>query len=142
MKKIIGICNCEAVSFELIGKVPSFYRCYCSLCQKATGTASNTATIIHIENFRWLSGESIISKWQKKSGFRSDFCSVCGSPVPNESLNSEYMWVPAGLIANLSTKVVADLCFNTKASWSLHQSAEKRFESLPNDLQKFIHKLA
>ena len=77
-----GECLCGSVSFEIEGDLPNLYQCHCSLCRKATGSSANAATLVNEEHFRWLSGQSEIRSFQKPTGYRSDFCSVCGSPVP------------------------------------------------------------
>ena len=93
-----GACLCGAVSFELDGPLPKFYRCHCSLCRRQSGTAGNAATLVATERFRWRSGQTQVGSWTKASGFRSDFCRACGSPLPNPLRGQPYMWVPAGLL--------------------------------------------
>src|SRR5579859_2238045 len=85
-----GKCLCEAVEFEIIGSNPKLYQCHCSLCRKQGGSTSNTATVVAFENFRWVSGQERISSFVKPTGFRSDFCSMCGSTVPNPLRNTPY----------------------------------------------------
>ncbi|MEQ9547444.1 MAG: hypothetical protein RIK85_15685 [Marinobacter sp.] len=46
--------------------------------RKATGSAANAATFVQQQHFRWLSGQDRITSFQKPTGYRSDFCSVCG----------------------------------------------------------------
>jgi hypothetical protein len=76
------------------------------------------AAIISAEKFRWLSGTELVSSWKKDTGFRSDFCSRCGSPVPNPLRNIPYVWVPAGLLENGGElEIVAHLCVSSKATW-------------------------
>ena len=108
-----GECLCGNVKFEISEKVRNFYQCHCSLCRKATGASANTATFVQGEAFRWISGESDIKSYKKPSGYRSDFCSVCGSLVPNSLRDSGMVWVPAGLL----NEPIA-----SKVSVHLHQS--------------------
>ncbi|MFT5594363.1 MAG: hypothetical protein ACI8SR_002752 [Oceanicoccus sp.] len=78
-----GTCNCGRVSFEVSEDIKKLYQCHCSLCQKQSGSTSNTAAIVGESDFKWLSGLDSITHWKKDSGFTSDFCTTCGSPVPN-----------------------------------------------------------
>ena len=56
--------------------------------------------------------------YSKDSGFRSDFCSNCGSPVPNPLQQTDYYWIPAGLIEDSeSLEIVSHLFLSSKASW-------------------------
>jgi len=72
------------------------------------------------------------------SGFRSDFCSVCGSPVPNPLKSFPYVWIPAGLLEDEGKlEIVAHLCVASKASWDATDFEGNCYEQLP-DLQEFI----
>lgn len=127
-----GKCLCERIAFEIVGGVPTLYQCHCSLCRKQGGAASNTAAIIANDQFRWLSGEEHISSWTSATGFRSDFCSHCGSPVPNPLGDKPYYWVPAGLLdGEHALKVVAHLYVGSKASWDVVASPGSQYETMP-----------
>lgn len=137
-----GECLCGGVAFETLGSIPKFYQCHCSLCRKQGGSSSNTATIVAAGNFRWLRGTEIISSWVKDTGFRSDFCSRCGSPVPNPLRNSPYVWVPAGLLdANAPLEICAHLFVGSKAAWDTMASPQVKYKTTPEltELIEFIH---
>lgn len=113
-----GECLCGAVKFEIEGKLPNLYQCHCSLCRKATGSSANAATFVSQESFRWLSGQEAISSFQKPTGYRSDFCSTCGSPVPNQLRGMNLIWVPAGLLEDsFDAAVNVHLHLGSAASW-------------------------
>nr|WP_269749631.1 GFA family protein [Vibrio navarrensis] len=65
--------------------MPPIYQCHCSLCRKVSGSSSNSALIVEASNFKWCSGEHQIRSFSTSSGFKSEFCCQCGSPVPNIS---------------------------------------------------------
>lgn len=140
-----GQCLCGQVSFELLGDAPRLYQCHCSLCRKQGGSASNTATIVADEKFRWLAGRQLIRSWVKDSGFRSDFCSCCGSPLPNPLRNLPYYWVPAGLLEfnalDAGLAVVAHLHLASKAAWDGADAAATGFAAMPGfaDLLDLLH---
>jgi hypothetical protein len=131
---MFGNCLCGKISFEIDRKNIKLYQCHCSLCRKQSGSYSNAATIIENEKFRFLTGNELINSWVKESGFRSDFCSVCGSPVPNPLRNTNFYWVPAGLLedSNPANKVVFHLCLNSKASWAPFGLNTENHEELPS----------
>ena len=115
-----GKCLCGLVEFEVEGTLPRLYQCHCALCRKQGGSSSNTATIVNAENFRWLSGQEPISSWVKDTGYRSDFCSKCGSPVPNPLRSSPYYWVPVGLLDDdQQLEIAAHLFVGSKAPWDV-----------------------
>lgn len=128
-----GQCLCGKVEFEIDGNRFKLYQCHCSLCRKQSGSQSNAATIVPNEKFRWLRGIENISSWKKESGFRSDFCSACGSPVPNPLRGLPYFWVPAGLLeSGGSLKIAAHLCVASKAAWELASLQGACYDKLPN----------
>lgn len=114
-----GECLCGEVSFQIDGDLPNLYQCHCSLCRKVTGSSANAATFVDSDNFRWVSGQDKISSFQKPTGYRSDFCSNCGSPVPNQLRGMELMWVPAGLLDGpLDSAVSVHLHLDSAANWA------------------------
>lgn len=128
-----GSCLCGAVEFEILGPLAKLYQCHCSLCRKQGGSASNTATVVRAENLRWLAGEELISSWVKESGFRSNFCSRCGSPLPNPLREKPFFWVPVGLLDEgpQPLEIVAQLYVGSKASWDDRVGPGVPFETMP-----------
>lgn len=56
-----GKCNCGTVAFEVLGPLPAMYKCFCTLCQKQSGTASNAATIVRENAFQWIRGAKTVT---------------------------------------------------------------------------------
>ena len=136
-----GKCLCNAVEFEIIGAIPKLYQCHCSLCRKQGGSTSNTATVVAFENFRWLSGQERISSFIMPTGFRSDFCSTCGSTVPNPLRNTPYVWVPAGLFeGSEKLEIAVHLYVDSRASWDTVALSGTLHETMP-EMLAFIHEL-
>ena len=137
-----GKCLCETVEFEITGGIPKLYQCHCSLCRKQGGSTSNTATIIAMENFRWISGEKNIGSYVKPTGFRSDFCSRCGSTVPNPLRRTRYYWVPSGMLeGSEKLEIVAHLYADSRASWDTAPLSGKVYDTMPEDMIAFIRTL-
>lgn len=130
---MFGQCLCGEVQFEISGEIPNLYQCHCKLCRKQGGSSANAATIIDKDQFSWRSGEESISHYKKTTGFSSDFCSICGSPVPNKLRDSHLIWVPAGLLENDEKfKVVAHIYTQSKANWDDISSSAKLFDEMPS----------
>lgn len=131
-----GNCLCGAVSFELSGVLPLIYQCHCSLCRQVSGSSSNSALIIKESQFKWCTGEHQIKSFSTHSGFKSEFCSQCGSPVPNMSSSGESYWVPAGLLTEaVDTKVAAHVYVGSHANWDVGfvNDGIPQFETMPNE---------
>ncbi len=128
-----GHCLCTQVQFEVAGTDFKLYQCHCSLCRRQSGSSANAATIAAGRNFRWLQGENLISSWMKPSGFRADFCSVCGSPVPNPLRNLPWIWVPAGLLENSEKlQIIAHLHMASRAPWDSSVPQGTCHETVPD----------
>ncbi|KGJ86767.1 GFA family protein [Colwellia psychrerythraea] len=136
-----GSCNCGSVSFNVSGKVAALYQCHCKLCQKQSGSTSNTATIVKESDFSWVAGSDSISHWQKASGFTSDFCKHCGCPVPNRLRESNYYWIPMGLVENVDIKITTHLCCSSKANWDEISDGGIKHDDMPPSLDNFIKSL-
>lgn len=136
-----GECLCQAVAFEITGPIPKLYQCHCSLCRKQGGSVSNTATVVALANFRWLSGAENITSYVKPTGFRSDFCATCGSTVPNPLRNTPYMWVPSGILdASEQLEIAVHLYVGSRASWDTGPLTGTLHETMP-EMRTFIQSL-
>ena len=127
-----GSCLCGAIRFEVDGPFPMLYQCHCSLCRKQGGSVSNTGLIIAADKFRWLEGEALVTQWARSTGFRSWFCSSCGSPVPNPLRDTGYVWVPSGLLDDDGPlEIGAQLYVGSKAEWDGLPAGGTHFETAP-----------
>ena len=136
-----GQCLCGAVRFSLEVEPRYFYRCHCSLCRKQTGVGHNLATLVKADEFRWLAGQALISSWQKPSGYRNDFCSACGSTVPNPLRQTPYFWIPLGLLdVELSSVCIGDFCTDDAMPWDQHRSPNSH-RAAPESLEFILQAL-
>jgi len=130
---MIGKCLCGEVQFEIAGEIPNLYQCHCSLCRKVTGSSANAATFVDQENYKWLSGQDNIRSYIKETGFRSDFCNTCGSPVPNKLRDTAKYWIPAGLLEEVEgLEVVEHIYTNSKAQWDIIGGHGTQHEEIPS----------
>lgn len=121
-----GSCLCKSVEFQLSDSPSLFYRCHCSLCRKQSGVGYNLATLVKDSQFRWVKGENCIASWSKPTGYRTDFCRVCGSTVPNRLRGMPYVWVPVGLLDEpVEMTCVGDFCTEDSMPWDQTQSSRQ-----------------
>lgn len=127
-----GKCLCGETSFEIKGVLPNLYQCHCSLCRKVTGSSANAATLINKNNLIWLSGCNSVKSYEEPTGFRSNFCAQCGSPVPNVVKGTDVYWIPAGLLDDDSRiKVVAHILTGSKAEWDNISDDVVQYKGMP-----------
>lgn len=127
---MLGKCLCGTVQFNVGRESLKVYQCHCSLCRKQSGTCSNLGAIVPNESFQFLNGSEEVTSWVKETGFRSDFCSRCGSPVPNPLREMDYYWIPVGLFEeDAQIELVSHIFLDSKAHWEKeYPDAEKHPE--------------
>jgi len=128
---IKGSCLCGCVEFSLKDISNNIYQCHCSLCRKQGGSASNSGTIVPMNQLTWIKGSELIKSWVKESGFTSSFCSNCGSPVPNQLRDLDYYWIPVGTLEDGPFNIVANIYIDSKASWGVVSPTGKKFNTMP-----------
>lgn len=77
--QLTGRCLCEAISYQIDGPLGPIFNCHCSKCRRWHGAAFRTRTSIRRSQFRWLSGEHLLARFQSSDNVTKTFCSVCGS---------------------------------------------------------------
>lgn len=76
-----GSCLCGGVRYEIAGAIGPALNCHCSMCRKVTGAAFRSRVGVAAENFRWLSGEDLLSRYPSSPGTIRTFCRVCGATL-------------------------------------------------------------
>jgi len=129
-----GKCLCGEVQFALSGELPDLYQCHCSLCRKVSGSSANAAFVIDLEQLSWIEGEELVQKYQSDTGYKSHFCSRCGSPLPNLTANDSAWWVPVGLLEyGEGLRVGAHLFVGSRAPWDVIVDSGEHFDEMPDD---------
>ena len=128
-----GKCLCGGVQFVLSGELPNLYQCHCSLCRKVTGSSANAAFRIDLAQLSWIEGEALVQKFESDTGFKSHFCSRCGSPLPNLTAADSAWWVPVGLLEETEElQVAAHLFVGSRAAWDVIVSSGEHFDQMPD----------
>lgn len=131
-----GHCLCGAIEFVVLGELSKIYQCHCSKCRRVSGSSSNAAMIVPMDGFQWRQGQDLIRQYSTETGFKSHFCSLCGSPVPNTTRDGENYWIPAGLLDDpADTQVAMHVYVDSKASWDcfLEASSMPKYGIMPPD---------
>jgi hypothetical protein len=133
-KKISGSCLCGKVSSIVHGSFNKFYQCYCDRCQKKTGSAFASLMFTAPENIQWLSGESLIKRFDLPNAerFSNCFCSECGSQVPYLSRDGAFLVVPAGYISgDPDIRPSANIFWTERPCWFDEGKSANTFETYP-----------
>jgi len=78
---IIGSCLCGGVRYEIDGAMGPALNCHCSMCRKVTGAAFRSRVAVASENFRWVSGEDLLTRYASSPKTTRTFCRVCGATL-------------------------------------------------------------
>ena len=98
---IRGSCLCGCVRFEIERAVGPFELCHCTRCQKVSGSAYLTWLTVRREDFRFLQGADLVKTYERPVSespppYRTCFCGLCGSQVPDPSNSEPLFEIPAG----------------------------------------------
>ncbi|MCW8943936.1 MAG: GFA family protein [Sedimenticola sp.] len=134
MSKIKGGCLCGEVTYEVTGPFDQFHLCHCSRCRKSTGSAHASNIFTKPESIRWLTGESLIKRFNLPTAerFARCFCSQCGSGVPYLSRNGLALIIPAGsLDDDPGIRPQDNIFWRDRGCWYDEGVTAPRFEEYP-----------
>lgn len=111
-------CLCGGIRFR-IGEVRrDISICHCSLCRKVSGAGSLATMAVASTNLVWVTGEDLITRFERPSGYGSAFCRICGSPAPDSDARGTMYAVPVGLLdGNPELRVREHLFVGSRAAW-------------------------
>ena len=78
---ITGECFCGEVEYQVDGKLRDARSCHCSRCRKAFSSQASAYALVEPQEFKWLSGEDLLTSYVGRHGFGLRFCSQCGSTL-------------------------------------------------------------
>ncbi len=76
-----GSCLCGGITYEIHAPLSDVINCHCSMCRKAHGSAFRIRASVNISDFKFLSGEELLTYYESSPGERRSFCSVCGATI-------------------------------------------------------------
>ncbi|ANQ21846.1 aldehyde-activating protein [Vibrio natriegens] len=128
-----GSCLCGRVKFEIIGEFQSFFLCYCTRCQKDTGSAHAANLFAQDSKLVWAQGETYVKTYQHPHTLHSkSFCQNCGSTLPTVAENIQCIVTPAGsLDGPVPISPTAKIFVGSCANWTKNLSQVPSFEQLP-----------
>jgi hypothetical protein len=95
-----GSCLCGAITYEYTGAPILMRNCHCTRCQLGRSAAHASNVFVAAEQFRWVTGESLVSVYDLPGAarFGIDFCSMCGGAAPRPSRGTGRIVIPAGTL--------------------------------------------
>jgi len=133
MNDVYGQCSCGSVAYRFTADKLIAYQCHCSICRKVTGSAFSTTLMAPERSFSWLRGEDLVSSYAKENGYRNNFCSRCGSPVPNKFRDYPLFNVPVGSIeSGPPVEIAAQIFMGSRAHWDSSALGGRQYDEMPS----------
>lgn len=79
--QITGECFCGEVKYQIDGRLRDARSCHCSDCRKAFSAQASAYALVEPSEFKWLSGQELLTSYSGRHGFGLQFCSQCGSTL-------------------------------------------------------------
>ncbi|AOW15347.1 aldehyde-activating protein [Hydrogenophaga crassostreae] len=116
---ITGGCFCGAVQYQINGRLRDAKSCHCSRCRKAFNAQASATALVDPAEFRWLSGESLLSTYVGLHGYGLQFCSLCGSTLCTVC-EGQVFQVSLGCVnGSPDIEIAQHLYVGSKASWEV-----------------------
>ena len=139
--RLTGSCQCGAVNLSLAPPVVLTYACFCTSCQKRTGSAFSMGLIIPTAS---LQVEGELTTWSRRSdkGITNTrySCKDCGNIIYGvDDTGMELAKVQAGLLEdthNLEPEVY--LFVRSKQAWVTLPPKAQPFETQPEDPMEML----
>ena len=137
--KAQGSCLCGKIRYAVNKTSANIDHCHCTFCQKFHGAAFGTyIEPVTPENFAWLEGEELVSRYQSSSHSARLFCRVCGSALVAEINGAEAL---APTVATLDGEVdvaeSAHMFWKSKASWCEPNDDLPKYDTYPPGMDEF-----
>ena len=128
-----GGCLCGAVRYEISGRLTRASHCHCSMCRKQHGAAFGSYASAKRAEFRWLSGESEIARYEATPGIARGFCRRCGSTLFwDDRSNAERFGVALGTVdGDPGVRPSLHIFVGSKAPWYEIHDAIPQHETSP-----------
>ena len=130
----VGKCLCGEVSYEINGNLGIFQYCHCSRCRKFTGSAVSANLLIAPDQFKWLSGEEHVGRFELEGAkhFATCFCKQCGSSLPWLAQSKQVVVVPAGTLdTDPGIRPSQNIYWGSRACWYEEASGLLKHDELP-----------
>jgi hypothetical protein len=135
MKTLTGRCLCQAIAYEITGTLGPIVNCHCSQCRRWHGAAFRTRASVKKHQFRWLSGEIHLSKYDVSESVTHTFCSICGSCLITLYKDAtDIIGLPlGGLEQDPGARPQANLFVDSKAPWYTLCDGLPQYSARPDD---------
>jgi hypothetical protein len=128
---ITGECFCGKVKYQIDGQLRDAKSCHCSRCRKAFNAQASASAFVEPSEFKWLSGESLLTSYVVENGYGLRFCKICGSTVCT-IFKGEVFQVTLGCInGDPNIEIGQHIYVGSKANWEVIPEGVTQFQEGP-----------
>lgn len=126
---ITGECFCGDVQYQIDGKLFDARSCHCSRCRKAFSSQASSYALVEPDQFKWISGEHLLTSYVGEHGFGFRFCRQCGSTLCGVH-NGEVHGVMLGCVnGDPQVEIGRHIYVGSKASWEVIPEGVVQYEA-------------
>lgn len=130
---LTGECFCGKVRYQIDGRVFDARSCHCSRCRKIFSSQASAYALVNASEFRWLSGEDLLTNFESMPGFGVRFCSQCGSTLCGTH-NGDVHGITLGCLnEDPEIEIGYHLFVGSKAKWEVMPSGILSFDEAPQN---------
>ena len=127
-----GSCFCGEITYEITGKLYDGRSCHCSRCRKAFSGQASAYAEVRAGEFRWLTGEALLTSFNSQEDFGLCFCSRCGSTLCG-TYKGQVHGVTLGCLDGTPDIVIEKHIFvGSKANWEVMPDVDNQFDGAPS----------
>lgn len=124
---ITGECFCGAVKYRVDGALRDATSCHCSRCRKAFNAQASAAAFVESTEFKWSSGENLLTSYIGTHGYGLQFCKVCGSTL-STVYKDEILQVTLGCVnGDPDIEIGQHIFVGSKARWEVMPDVPNQF---------------
>lgn len=131
---ITGECFCGDIKYQVNGKLWDARSCHCSRCRKAFSSQASAYALVAATDFKWLSGQYLLTSYIGEHGFGLQFCRQCGSTLCGV-FNGSVHGITLGCVNGDPEIVIGKHIYvGSKANWEIiPEGVPKYNEAAPKD---------
>lgn len=127
-----GSCLCGAIRYEVRGAIGPMIYCHCSMCRKASGSSFATNAPVDAADFRFVSGEARLGRYESSPGEFRCFCTRCGSPIAKLYADKTEVRIRMGTLeGDPAIGPIGHILTGSKAPWTRITDGLPETEGVP-----------
>lgn len=128
---IAGECFCGKVKYQIQGKLKDARSCHCSRCRKAFSAQASAYALVEPDEFKWISGEKLLTSYIGQQGFGLQFCKVCGSTLCGIALDKIHGVTLGCVNGDPDVEIGRHIYVGSKANWEVMPDNVTQYQEGP-----------